>query len=159
MQKSETAALLAMISAFDGRTPSQAAVEAWHGALTLRLGESARLEDAKLAVTTHFANSGAWINPSDVGDFIERLRRTRRRCITVRPPEDGLLDEHGNPVSQEAFQKLEVERVRVTPLIRDGYYQPDPDWQTMSTAMELVDMGDDEGAKLAWQDNLREITQ
>lgn len=151
MQKSETAALLAMISAFDGRTPSQAAVEAWHVALTLRLGESVRFEDAKLAVTAHFANSGTWINPSDIGDFVERLRRTRRRCIAVQPPEEGLLDEHGNPVSQDAFVRIQQHRHSMRVRVENGHYLPDPHWLVILEAMKLADSGLNDSATQVWQ--------
>jgi hypothetical protein len=74
MNKSDVAAILAKISAYDRRTVGEADIEAWAEALTGRV----TVQDALTAVRDHFRESKEWLMPVDV---IKRSAEIRRRRV------------------------------------------------------------------------------
>lgn len=76
MNRAETARLLTMCAAYDNRTPSEAAVIAWHEALA-----DLAFEDAKTAVVDHYRASREWIMPADVRQRIVEIRRHRLAAL------------------------------------------------------------------------------
>lgn len=84
MTKTETAALLTLIAAFDRRTIGEADVEAWHLIV-------ADLEptDCMAAVRAHYMTETRWLMPADVRAFAEAASRRREglRRIAEREAE------------------------------------------------------------------------
>lgn len=76
MKKSEVAAILAKISAYDRRTVGEADIEAWTEALEGRV----TVQDALTAVRDHFRESTSWIMPADVIRLGKLARRERVRA-------------------------------------------------------------------------------
>lgn len=74
MNRSETAVLLAKVSAFDQRTVGEADVLAWHDVLG-----DLDLADALAAVSGHYRDSTDRIMPADVRRGVRELRAERRR--------------------------------------------------------------------------------
>lgn len=73
MKRSETAILLAKISAFDQRTIGEADVEAW----TEALGSDIPLADALAVVTNHFRTSHERLMPIHIITAVGAVRRER----------------------------------------------------------------------------------
>lgn len=72
MTKTETARLLAVISAFDRRTVGEAEVEAWY----LVVGDLTG-EDCAHAVREHYARTTDWLMPAHVRAGVRRMRAER----------------------------------------------------------------------------------
>jgi len=95
-----------MCAAFDNRTPTRIAAEAWAAALA-----DVRLPDAKAAITDHYANTRDWVMPADVRSGVQRIRTDRlARHGPVLPDVD--------PDDVGAYQ---AERRRLIALIADGH--------------------------------------
>src|SRR5450830_1307829 len=99
-----------MCAAFDNRTPTRIAAEAWAAALA-----DVRLPDAKAAITEHYSGTRDWIMPADVRVGVQRIRNER-------------LAKHGpvlpniDPDDVAAYQ---AERRRLIAMIADGH-TPEP---------------------------------
>ena len=94
-----------MCAAYDNRTPTRIAAEAWAAALA-----DVRLPDAKAAITDHYSGSREWIMPADVRVGVQTIRNDRlARHGPVLPDVD--------PADVAAYQ---AERHRLIALIADG---------------------------------------
>lgn len=77
MNKSDTAAILAKISAYDRRTVGEADIEAWTEALDGQI----TVQDALTAIRDHFRVSSDWLMPNVVIERARKIRKLRVREI------------------------------------------------------------------------------
>lgn len=86
MLKSETAQLLAIVSAYDNRKVSAEMVEAWH----YTIGDL-DYEPASRAVVEHFRSSTAWIMPAHIIAIVTPPVEAAVYEVASVPPEHSLL--------------------------------------------------------------------
>lgn len=116
MNLTETAALLAYIGELDGRTITDATVEAWNDVL-----KDISLPDAKQAVVTHFHTSpGEWLTIDRILHHVKTIRKQRLSTI-------GTITPNSTDCATTAAE-LEARR-RLTQLIADGRLTPN-DYRT-----------------------------
>lgn len=85
MTPTEAAALLAYASAVDNRTVTREAAILW----AETLDRHATLEEARAAVTSHFADSTEYLTPAHVNARMRAARRVRSRELPdVDPPRE-----------------------------------------------------------------------
>ncbi len=111
MNKSETALLLALASAYDQRTIGDADVLAWFALL-----ESTSFTDAETVVKRHYATKHERVMPVDVLDGVKAIRadRLQRFESRVQPPAE---------LSEPEYREwLRSTRLRIA----DGWVPPEP---------------------------------
>lgn len=83
MNTADAAEALAMCAAYDNRTPTRIAAEAWAAALP-----DIRVEDVKTAIVDHYGQSREWIMPADIATAVRVIRARRLAdASTPQPPE------------------------------------------------------------------------
>lgn len=85
MNRSQTAALLAMCAAYDQRTIGETDVAAWHAAL-----DDINAEDARRAVIGHYREQTQRIMPADIRRGVRRVRDARLTAASPAQPPPGL---------------------------------------------------------------------
>ncbi len=121
MNKSDVAAILAKISAYDRRTVGEADIEAW----TEALAGQVTVQDALTAVRDHFRESSDWLMPSAVIERARTIRRARVRTIGTPDIPAGLTQAQEREwvrVFWEAINDPKGMPPRYRPTMQDGVY-------------------------------------
>jgi hypothetical protein len=119
MKRSETAALLTKIAAYDRRTIGEADIEAW----TEALDGLVTLQDSLVAVRNHFRESSEWLMPKEIIDRARKLRQDRLRTAGYPDLPQGLTQAQEREWVRYWQDHLQPEPVEQF----GGIYQPRPD--------------------------------
>lgn len=84
MNRSDTAKVLAKMTAYDRRTVGLADVAAWHEIIG-----DLDYDDCLAAVRDHYTNSREWCMPADIVKAVKAIRRERLNAVGTLVPNDS----------------------------------------------------------------------
>jgi hypothetical protein len=110
MTKTETAALLTLVAAFDRRTIGEADVEAWH-----LIVADLEPNDCMEAVRSHYMTETRWLMPADVRTFAKNAERRREGQRRIAEREAEIAAENPGELHAKDVKAITAGRFGVVP--------------------------------------------